>query len=483
METKNQAGITFVGLGSGDPELLTRQAWNWLQGAAEIAVRAGADVEALATEQAKLLRLGEVGDASEEQMLTDLLDLARQPGGITYAAPGAPFEGDRLASLARERAVQEGLAVYTIGGVSLFDAARGALGNAWAETAVHIDAHVLTGLHMPPFPPNLPALIVGIDGRDAASQVVMALTGVYPASTLLTRVAPGAKQGEAVALEALDRQENYNSFAVWRVPALGAGTALEDFQEIVAALRAPNGCPWDREQTHLSLRTHLLEETYEALEALDAQDVPGMVEEFGDLLLQIVLHAQIAAEAGEFHMADVVQGINDKIIRRHPHVFGDVQVDGVTGVLQNWERLKAAERVDSPRKAKKKGLLDGVPPVFPSLAQAQEIQDRAARVNFDWLDIDGVIAKVNEELEEVKSAADEAALTAEIGDLLFAVVNLARWEKVDAESALRETNARFRRRFDHIEASALEKEIPLDEVGLDEMNRLWDEAKRQEKGE
>jgi tetrapyrrole methylase family protein / MazG family protein len=481
VEIKNQSGITFVGLGSGDPDLLTRQAWNWLQGAAEIAVRSGAEVEALSTEQAKLLRLGEVVGAGEEQMLADLLDLARQPGGITYAAPGAPFEGDHLASLARDRAAAEGLAICVMNGVSLFDAARAVLVSSTGQTAVHCDARSLFGRHMPPFPPSLPAMIVGVDAPDTASQVYDVLARVYPADTLLLRVDPGAKQAEPVAIQDLPHQQTCNPYSVYWLPALPVGTALEDFQEIVAALRAPDGCPWDREQTHLSLRTHLLEETYETLEALDGEDVPGMVEEFGDLLLQIVLHAQIAAEAGEFHMTDVVRGINDKLIRRHPHVFGDEKVDGVGGVLQNWERLKAAERLDSPRKTKKKGILDGVPAVFPSLAQAQEIQDRAARVNFDWVDIDGVIAKVLEELEEVKSAPDLDARAGEIGDLLFAVVNLARWEKVDAESALRATNARFRRRFNHIEDSARQKEIPLDEVGSEEMNRLWDEAKQQEK--
>jgi tetrapyrrole methylase family protein / MazG family protein len=480
VEPKIQAGITFVGLGPGDAEQLTRQAWSWLQGAAEIAVRPNVETAALATEQGKLLRLGDGVDGGLTGMLADLMGLARQPGGITYVAPGMPFEGDELARLARAQALAEGLPVCVIGGVSLFDAARAAIGDLDGPAPFTVDVSRLEDRHVPPFPPTTQAMLIGIDAPATAGLVHKVLSQVYPEETHLQRVAPGQSQAIPILLRDIDAQAAYDPFDVWVAPALGSGSGLEDLQEIVAHLRAPNGCPWDREQTHLSLRKHLLEETYEALEALDAEDVPGMVEEFGDLLLQIVLHAQIASETGEFCLPDVIRGISDKLIRRHPHVFGDVKVDGVKGVLQNWERLKAAERVGNVRKKIKNGLLDGVPPIFPSLAQAQEIQDRAARVNFDWKDIQGVLEKIDEELEEVKNAPDLESKATEIGDLLFTVVNLARWEKVDAESALRETNARFRRRFEFIEAAAKADSVSLDELGSGEMNRLWDEAKRSE---
>ncbi len=189
------------------------------------------------------------------------------------------------------------------------------------------------------------------------------------------------------------------------VPELAEGTGFESFQEIVAHLRAPDGCPWDREQTHNSLRTHLMEEAYETLEAIDSGEPASMREEFGDLLLQIVLNAQIASEAGQFNMSDVVKGIHHKIIHRHPHVFGDLEVKDVNGVLQNWERLKEKER---GRKNEDKGLLDGVPLSLPALTQAQEYQDRAARVGFDWPEIQGVLDKIREEIEEVKKAGDES---------------------------------------------------------------------------
>jgi tetrapyrrole methylase family protein/MazG family protein len=260
------------------------------------------------------------------------------------------------------------------------------------------------------------------------------------------------------------------------VPELGEGTSFESFQEIVAHLRAPNGCPWDMEQTHASLRKHLLEESYEAIAALDSQDFASMGEEFGDLLLQIMLHSQIANEEGEFTANDVVKGIYDKIVRRHPHVFGDAKVGGVDGVLQNWEKLKQKERDGKGRQ--EKGMLDGVPLALPALSQAQEYQDRAARVGFDWPVIEDVLAKVAEEMQEVKDAETDFELADEIGDLFFVLVNFARWKKVDAESALRGTNMKFKKRFGYIETNAKAQGRNLSDMKLEEMDALWDEAKK-----
>jgi tetrapyrrole methylase family protein/MazG family protein len=210
---------------------------------------------------------------------------------------------------------------------------------------------------------------------------------------------------------------------------------------------------------------------------MDSEEPARMAEEFGDLLLQIVLNAQIASEEGEFSMADVLKGIYDKIIHRHPHVFGDIQVDGVKGVLQNWEKLKADERQANGES--EKGPLDGIPLALPALIQAQEYQDRAARTGFDWPEIGGVLEKIIEEIQEVREAANEDELAAELGDLFFALVNLARWKKVDAESALRETNIRFKKRFGYVEAGAKKQGKKLHEMTLDEMETLWQEAKKQ----
>jgi tetrapyrrole methylase family protein/MazG family protein len=283
---------------------------------------------------------------------------------------------------------------------------------------------------------------------------------------------------ETLPLYEIDRSPHVGLLTTLYVPPLGAGTSFEAFQEIIAHLRAPDGCPWDREQTHQSLRSNLLEEAYETLTALDADNPRAMCEEFGDLLLQIVLHTQIASEQGEFKMPEVLRGIHDKIVHRHPHVFGDVAVDGVGEVLRNWESLKAEERKANGKA--EAGLLDSVPVALPALLLAQEYQRRAARVGFDWPDIQGVLDKVHEEVDEVRSAGKEQQ-AAEIGDLLFAVVNLARWCEADAESVLRETSARFRGRFSAIERTARTQGRKVSEMSLAEMDEIWEAAKEHEK--
>jgi tetrapyrrole methylase family protein/MazG family protein len=219
-----------------------------------------------------------------------------------------------------------------------------------------------------------------------------------------------------------------------------------------------------------------MEEAYETLDALDSRDFSAIQEELGDLLLQIVLHSQIASEEGEFTVNAVIKGIYDKIVRRHPHVFGEVQLDGIQGVLQNWEKLKEAERKDNGKQ--EKGLLDGVPLAMPALSQAQEYQDRAARVGFDWPVVEGVLDKILEEVKEVNRATNQEELSEEIGDLFFVLVNLARWKKIDAESALRETNLKFKRRFGYVEQGAKKQGCSLSEMTLEEMDALWNEAKR-----
>jgi tetrapyrrole methylase family protein/MazG family protein len=218
----------------------------------------------------------------------------------------------------------------------------------------------------------------------------------------------------------------------------------------------------------------LLEEAYEAITAIDLGDFIDMREEFGDLLLQVVLQSQIANEEGQFNVNQVIQGIHSKIVRRHPHVFGDLKLEDVSGVLTNWEKLKEQERKE---KKQKKGFLDGVPTALPALSQAQEYQDRVARVGFDWPEIEGVLDKVKEEIDEIKHAEEDFELASEIGDLFFALVNLARWKHVDAEAALRGTNMKFKKRFAYIEQGAKKQERNLSELSLEEMDTLWNEAK------
>jgi tetrapyrrole methylase family protein / MazG family protein len=338
-----------------------------------------------------------------------------------------------------------------------------------------LEAPTLSSAHYPPFPPDMPALLMGIDSRELALQVKSVLRVIYPQDHPVTLV-----DGKRMTEEKLSDLENgdFSVSTCLYLPSLGEGTSFEAFAEIVAHLRAPDGCPWDKKQTHQTLRTHLLEEAYETLTAMDENDSAGMREEFGDLLLQVVLNAQIATETDEFTMALVLKGIYDKIVRRHPHVFGDVEVDSVDGVLQNWEKLKEKERRENGKAEQEKGLLDGVPAALPALTQALEYQDRAARVGFDWPEVEGVLDKIREEIEEVKSAQNIEEVTAELGDLFFVLVNLARWRKVDAESALRGTNMKFKKRFAYVERGAKKLGRNLSDMTLEEMDVLWNEAKK-----
>ena len=244
--------------------------------------------------------------------------------------------------------------------------------------------------------------------------------------------------------------------------------------EIIARLRAPDGCPWDREQTHKTLRGNLLSEAYEVLEALDKGDAAELSEELGDLLLQIVLHSQIAKDDKEFEIRDVIKSITAKIIRRHPHVFGTVKVSGAEDVMHNWEVLKNKEREAG------RSMLAGVPQDMPALAYAYEISRRAVRVGFEWENLQGVIDKIQEEAGEIKAAGSPEEKAEEIGDMLFTLVNYARWQGVDPEAALREANRKFYRRFVKVEEMARERGKELQKLSLKEWDDLWEEAKRGE---
>ncbi len=342
------------------------------------------------------------------------------------------------------------------------------------EKLTLLQARTLSAAHIFPAPPDIPALLCGLDSPELAAQVQKVLLTVYPKEHDLTLIE--GQKPQSVKLDALSSLSfTPHPSSLLYIPPLGEGASFESFAEIVAHLRAPDGCPWDREQTHQTLRTHLLEEAYETLTAMDENNVESMREEFGDLLLQIVLNSQIAYEDGEFTVTQVIKQVYDKIIRRHPHVFGNAQVKDVNGVLSNWEKLKEKERKG---KKEDKGLLDGVPAALPALTQAQEYQDRAARVGFDWAQIEDVLDKIREEIEEVKAAQNPEQIAAELGDLFFVLVNLARWKKVDAESVLRGTNIKFKKRFGYVEQSAKKQGRNLSDMTLEEMDAFWNEAKK-----
>ncbi|HVN72154.1 MAG TPA: nucleoside triphosphate pyrophosphohydrolase [Desulfomonilia bacterium] len=254
---------------------------------------------------------------------------------------------------------------------------------------------------------------------------------------------------------------------------------MEEFDRLIGIferLRAPGGCPWDAEQDHKSISRSAIEEAYELYEAIHNEDVEHMREELGDILLQVVFHSIIARDLGEFTLKDVINGLAEKLISRHPHVFGDARLNSSREVIRNWEILKKGEK----GKVKRKSLLDGIPKAQPSLLTARKIQSVASRVGFDWKNVKGIIDKIREEINELTEALNNAnhdAIEEEIGDLIFSAVNLARLCKVDPESALRRTNRKFRKRFTAIEDEARKRGIELNEMSLEEMDSIWEAAK------
>jgi len=250
---------------------------------------------------------------------------------------------------------------------------------------------------------------------------------------------------------------------------------LRSFQSLVAIikkLRGPDGCPWDREQSHTSMRENLLEECYEVLESIDDADWQRLKAELGDLLMQIVFHAEIAAGDSEFELGDVIEGINKKLVRRHPHVFGETEVSSTGEVLKNWEEIKKLERGCG------KSILADVPKTMPALAYSQEIQARVARVGFDWDEDEGVIEKLSEEVGELSEAEDKKEKAAEFGDILFTLANIARRQGIDLESALRQAGGRFYKRFSVMEELCRKRGLKFDKLSFDEQNELWQEAKK-----
>lgn len=248
--------------------------------------------------------------------------------------------------------------------------------------------------------------------------------------------------------------------------------------ETVETLRGPDGCPWDRQQNHESLRKYAIEETYELVEAIESGETDRIRDELGDLMLQVLLHAQMASEDGKFDIADVCATLRQKLLRRHPHVFADVQVAGVDDVLHNWEEIKRAE----PGYNERKSVLDGIPASLPALMRAAKISRKAAKTGFDWPDVRAIVDKLKEETAELEEALDNQEhreIDEEIGDLLFTVVNIARFQGIDPEESLRRMLGRFTRRFAAIEETAAASSRKIEEMTLEEMDRVWEEAKSQ----
>jgi tetrapyrrole methylase family protein/MazG family protein len=297
----------------------------------------------------------------------------------------------------------------------------------------------------------------------------------------------GEEQIVQVPLFELDRIKGYGNLSVVWVPKANDerlfNRTFARLREIVEILRSPDGCPWDREQTHQSIRKNLIEETCEVLDALDADEPQDMCEELGDLLLQVMLHAQIEDEVGQFSALDIIQTLNEKLIRRHPHVFGQAHADDAEQALQNWQQIKLEEKRGRGIDVEAQSLLAGLPRELSSLLRALKMQKKASTVGFDWSTYHDIWAKVEEELSEFSVAVDSGEVSNiedEFGDVLFALVNAARFLRIDPEAALARTNRKFERRFAYIEQQLRVRNLDFSDVTLEQMDVYWNEAKQQE---
>jgi tetrapyrrole methylase family protein/MazG family protein len=479
------AGIIILGLGPGDPAQLTLEAWEALQTANEVYLRTSQHPTVHGLPEGLTVHsfdnFYEVEDTFTQvyqRIVSEILALGQRSEGVLYAVPGHPFVAEATGPEIARQAAAKGIDVRIIEGLSFLEPTFSALRIDPLPQISLTDALELVNSYHPSFPPHQGALVAQLYSRELAGEVKITLMSQYPdehEAILVHGAGTDDEIVEKLPLHQIDHSEHIGLLTSLYLPPVGDYTSFEGFQELIAHLRSPEGCPWDQEQTHQSLRTNLLEEAYEAIDAIDHDDQIEMQEEFGDLLLQIVLQTQIASEYGEFNMTDVIRGIHTKLVRRHPHVFADVDLADADSVIKNWERIKAEER--SENHEVEKGVLDGIPKVMPALSVAEKYQRRAARVGFDWPEITGVLDKIEEELAEFRAVEGKPQQPEEFGDLLFALVNLGRWWGIDSEDALRQTNQKFKQRFAVIEAYALKNGLNLADMSLDEMEEIWQSAK------
>jgi MazG family protein len=364
------------------------------------------------------------------------------------------------------------------------------------DPAAGLQVIAAEGLTGTPIEPSRPVLIVPVAGLGGASSSTgaplpgrhgpagrdpLAVLGrLYPPDAPVARL---AGSGPATSIGALSEGDLAGPLYLPPIAPEAAVAGPWGMPFISDRLRQPDGCPWDREQTHASLRKHLLEEAYEVYDVLERGATPALAEELGDLLLQVVLHAQLAAEAGVFDLADVQAAIGRKIVRRHPHVFGDAVARTAADVNRQWERIKADERAEAATTEPGKSALDGISASMPALAASQEMQERAAAIGYDWPDVEGVLDKVAEELGELARARDRAERQEEFGDLLLVVVNVARKLGIESEAALRQANDKFRNRFRRVERMVAARGAALRDLDFEVLDELWDAAKAEERAE
>jgi tetrapyrrole methylase family protein / MazG family protein len=420
-------------------------------------------------------------EAVYQEIVQTLLSKA-QNESVVYAVPGHPLVAERTVQLLLEKGHKQGVEIIIGGGQSFIDALFQSIkidpiegfqlldGTALQKEQIQIDQHIF---------------ISQVYDQFVASEVKLTLMELLPDDYEIWIVTAAGSQEEViekVPLYELDRRVSINNLTSVYVPPVKDENLLlknfSKFREIIAALRGPNGCPWDREQTHESLKKYLIEETYEVIDAIDQEDIDHLIEELGDVLLQVMLHAQIGEDNGYFSIDDVIEGVSAKMIRRHPHVFGDQTAKDAEEVVQKWQEIKKQEKGE----AEPSPLLAGISKSLPNLLRAYEMQKKAARVGFDWKEITSALEKVKEELQEFEeelhgfeNQTEDAKK--EFGDLLFAFVNVARFLKIHPEEALYETNEKFYRRFNYVEERVKESGKTFEQYTLEELDKYWDEAK------
>ena len=428
-----------------------------------------------------------------ERLLAKSAELA--PGeSLVYAVPGHPLFAEESVRLLRKRAASQGAALRLVAGLSFIEPVCSALGLDPVESQLQLlDATLLSDMScsavMGAILPTHPVMIAQAYNRRLASGVKLALSELYPddweVSLVQSAGVQGAENVTRMPLVELDRGEHVDHLSTLYVPPLApleAVRAPEGLRYIVHRLRAPDGCPWDREQTHQSLRTYVLEEAYEVVEILDEWDgtaelAEKLADELGDLLLQVYLQAEVADQEDLFHVGDVYQAVCQKLIRRHPHVFGEVAVRDAEHVVRNWEAIKRDERSAKGEDVAAESALRGIPRSAPALYQAHELGRKAAVEGFDWQTSDGALDKVVEEAHEAAAAASDDERRLELGDLLFALASLSRHWRIDPEEALREANERFRRRFVSMEDRARRESRSLSSLDETEWLAWWKWAK------
>jgi tetrapyrrole methylase family protein/MazG family protein len=417
------------------------------------------------------------------KMIAEEILSAAQNGDVVYAVPGHPLVAEQSVVNILAEAKKAGVRVEILPAQSFLDA---------IFIVLKIDPiqglKVLDGMEMDKqgVDPRVPLIITQVYNSLVAADVKLTLMNHYPDDHQIAVVraagVPGEEKVMWIPLYELDRLawiDHLTSVYVPKGEAKNNTYDLTPLVEVMETLRSPGGCPWDLEQTHASLKRYMVEEVYEVLEAIDLQDTDKLCDELGDLLLQIVFHARISEERGDFTVQDIIEMVTEKMLRRHPHVFGNTLADTADAVLVNWEKIKKEERAGQERNS----LLDGVPTGLPSLMRAYKLQGKAAKIGFDWDNIEGVWQKVKEETEEFKEAYTQNNsddIEQEMGDLLFAIVNLSRFAGVEPETALHRTNKKFIRRFQMMEKIAQERGAELKNLTLCELDGLWDQVKGQE---